>query len=87
MCLVTNILLTIYFAEAVIKTALHIPNSLYLAPCDLWLFPKFKGFRGSDFKNEGGSDNNPEHHHFQGQPQKIEDPTLKEIKSFVLIWN
>ena len=28
-----------------IKTVLHPPYSLDLAPCDFWLFPKLRGYR------------------------------------------
>ena len=40
-----NAPVTNYLNKVGIKTVLHPPYSLDLAPCDFWLFPKFTGCR------------------------------------------
>ena len=40
-----SILVTDYLTKMGMKTVPHPPNSPDLAPCDFWLFPKFRGYR------------------------------------------
>ena len=40
-----SILVTVYMTKMGIKTVPHPPYSPDLAPCDIWLFPKLRGFR------------------------------------------
>ena len=40
-----SILVTVYLTKMGIKTVPHCPYSPDLAPCDFWLFPKFRGCR------------------------------------------
>ena len=40
-----SILVTDYLSKMGIKTVPHRPYSPNIAPCDLWLFPKLRGYR------------------------------------------